>query len=291
MTAYRDLEQRLHSLGDIRGIMRSMKVLSLLESRKLARFLESQQRVVESLEQVAGDYGDHFSLHPPESHLSCRVLLVLGAERGFCGDFNETLLHAMQRESDATEALAVRIIGVGGKLEPLLEKEPRTLARIHGPVVAEEVASTLNQVVDTLTEHQAKVGPFALTVLHHDINHPEVRVREVLPPFEQLEHRAPKRPYPPLLHLTPEAFLAELTDHYLFAVLNEMFYTSLMAESHRRVQHLDGALDRLDRQVGELSRRRNQLRQEEITEEIEIIMLSTEEMAHSMAAAGDESPQ
>jgi len=288
MSASHDLEQRLHSLGDIRGIMRSMKVLSQLESRKLARFLESQQRVVDSLEQVAADFGDHFSLHPPDRQLSCRVLLVVGAERGFCGDFNETLMQALAREADATEALAVRVIAVGSKLGNLMDREPRTIARLNGPVVAEEVAATLNRVVDTLTEQQARTGPFALTALHHDINQTDVRVREVLPPFEHLQRRWPKRAYPPRLQLPPEVFRTELTDHYLFAVLNEIFYTSLMAESTRRVQHLDGALDRLDRQAADLSRRRNQLRQEEITEEIEIIMLSTEEMAQGDAADAEE---
>lgn len=283
MTASHDLEQRLHSLGDIRGIMRSMKVLSLLESRKLARFLESQQRVVDSLEQVAADFGDHFSLRPPDRALSCRVLLVLGAERGFCGDFNETLMHAMAREAEATDALAVRVIAVGSKLGNLMEREPRTVARLNGPVVAEEVAATLNRVVDTLTEQQARHGPFTLTALHHDMNRPDVRVREVLPPFEHLQRRWPKRAYPPRLQLPPETFRTELTDHYLFAVLNEIFYTSLMAESHRRVQHLDGALDRLDRQAAELSRRRNQLRQEEITEEIELILLNLPDLERRRA--------
>jgi F-type H+-transporting ATPase subunit gamma len=53
-----------------------------------------------------------------------------------------------------------------------------------------------------------------------------------------------------------------------------MFYTSLMAEHYRRVQHLEGAIDRLEQRAEELGKKRNMLRQEEITEEIEVIMLS-----------------
>ncbi len=41
-----ELDARLHSLEDIGKIMRSMKNLSYMETRKLARFLDSQQRVV-----------------------------------------------------------------------------------------------------------------------------------------------------------------------------------------------------------------------------------------------------
>jgi F-type H+-transporting ATPase subunit gamma len=47
-----------------------------------------------------------------------------------------------------------------------------------------------------------------------------------------------------------------------------------MAENQRRMQNMDSAVRRLEKTSAELLRKRNSLRQEEITEEIEIIMLS-----------------
>jgi F-type H+-transporting ATPase subunit gamma len=70
--------------------------------------------------------------------------------------------------------------------------------------------------------------------------------------------------------------LTGLAEQYLFAALHEMLYSSLMAENQRRMQHMDSAVQRLERTSTELSLKRNILRQEEITEEIEIIMLSVE---------------
>ena len=55
-----------------------------------------------------------------------------------------------------------------------------------------------------------------------------------------------------------------------------MFYASLAAENHRRVEHMEGAVTRLDERVLALKRRANALRQEEITEEIEVILLSAD---------------
>ena len=80
---------------------------------------------------------------------------------------------------------------------------------------------------------------------------------------------------PPRLYLEPLDLFRELTDHYLFATLNELFYSALLAENERRLQHLDGALRRVERTREDMSLRGNALRQEEITEEIEIILLST----------------
>ena len=48
-----------------------------------------------------------------------------------------------------------------------------------------------------------------------------------------------------------------------------------MAENHRRMTLLEGAVRRLDDESTELARRYNMLRQEEIIEEIEVILLST----------------
>lgn len=47
-----------------------------------------------------------------------------------------------------------------------------------------------------------------------------------------------------------------------------------MAESQQRVMHLDGAVQHMDEQSEELHRKSNILRQEEIIEEIEVILLS-----------------
>lgn len=54
------------------------------------------------------------------------------------------------------------------------------------------------------------------------------------------------------------------------------FYKSFYAENHQRFFHLSNSLDRLDSKQNTLKGYLNLLRQEEITEEIQIIMLSAE---------------
>jgi F-type H+-transporting ATPase subunit gamma len=59
-------------------------------------------------------------------------------------------------------------------------------------------------------------------------------------------------------------------------MLNTILFDSLMTENTLCVQHLDAAVKHLDDRDIVLERRCNALRQEEITEEIEIILLSAE---------------
>jgi F-type H+-transporting ATPase subunit gamma len=77
------------------------------------------------------------------------------------------------------------------------------------------------------------------------------------------------------LHLPAQEFLIELTDHYLLAALHQMLYTSLTVENHRRVMHLEGAVKHMDEESSELVQQCRTLRQEEIIEEIEVILLSS----------------
>ena len=57
-----------------------------------------------------------------------------------------------------------------------------------------------------------------------------------------------------------------------------MLYTSLMAENQQRVAHLEGAVKHLDDESAELVRQCNTLRQAEIIEEIEVILLSADSL-------------
>jgi F-type H+-transporting ATPase subunit gamma len=97
---------------------------------------------------------------------------------------------------------------------------------------------------------------------------------------------APALGHAPALNLAPRAFLLELIEHYLYAVLHAILYASLMAESTRRVRHLEGAVRHLDEEAERLLRRSNALRQEEIIEEIEVILLNAATVDQARVPAG-----
>lgn len=277
MSRRHELEQHLQVLDEIRDIMSAMKNLSFMEVRKLTRFLSTQRRVVANMESAAADF---LGFHP---HLLARqenarnVYLLLGSERGFCGDFNEALLLALEshRQSHPQEHAAVIVMGY--RLSNKLTDDPNVTARLDGPAVVEEVQPVLKQLVDALDASQNRRNPLRLTVFHHHPDKAEVNV-SVFQPFRKFEDKTAHFGHPPLLNLPPPAFLAELVNHYLFAALHELFYSSLMAENTRRLQHMDNAIHRIEKDSMELSLKKNRLRQEEITEEIEVIMLSAEAM-------------
>ncbi|MDE3051141.1 MAG: F0F1 ATP synthase subunit gamma [Nitrospirota bacterium] len=278
MSRRRDLEDHLHALRDISSILRAMKNLALMETQKLTRFLGTQRRVVESIEAAAADF---FTFYPEAARRLGKgkpVFLVIGSERGFCGDYNERLLEGVERHIQERSQQSPLLIVVGRKLTVKLEQDPRVKATLPGPAVAEEVTTALINLMETLRDLQTTQEPgihLEFTIVHQSAATEGGRIH-VHEPMRSSRHQSVGFPYPPILNLNPLTFAKDLIDQHLFSLLYEVFYSSLMAENLRRFQHMDQAIQRLEKDMGELVLRSNSLRQEEITEEIEVIMLSAE---------------
>ncbi|HUW49550.1 MAG TPA: FoF1 ATP synthase subunit gamma [Sulfuricella sp.] len=273
MSRRRDLQQRLGSLDEIEGIMVAMKNLAFMETRKLAQFLSTQQRAVTSIEAAASDFASHYRHALPRPGSLSEVYLLIGSERGFCGDFNESVAQEMFSRGDAPP-----IVAVGRRLEPILSQNPALLELVEGPSATEEVAPVLTGLADRLAEIERNLRPgtvLGLTVFYHSDETGGVRARRLLP---LPEPKPPGRAFshPPLLNLAPTDFFAGLTEHYLYAALHEAFYSSLMVENRYRLDHMENAIRQLDKRVSRLKLAYNTMRQEEIIEEIEVIMLSVE---------------
>ena len=265
-----ELEQRLGRLADITGIMNAMKTMALIETRKYGHCMEPQQRQLDGILAAAADF---LAFHPefqspvtdtPETEPD--LLVAVGSERGFCGDFNQRVATALPNHGGPE----TRWIVVGRRLASRLEADPRRLDWLEGPNVAEEVPVTLDRLIETLHRHAA--GPRRwrrLGVLTHDGSGHIVRVH-LLPLKVPPAHRGP---FPPGLHYAPERLFAELIEHSLSAQLPGLLHASLLAENRQRLEHMETALNRLRAKMDEITRRCNALRQEEITEQIEVILL------------------
>ena len=277
MSQSRELQLHIAQMEEIRNILNSMKNLALIEIHKLKRFQTMQGQAVANIENAALDFLDFYPL-PVANDNAAPICILVGAERGFCGDFNESLINSIAAEAYSG------IIAIGSRLcNRLVDNPLEVIASIEGANAAEEVPAILNRLIDTIStlhEVQPKVTKLSptlqLTVIYHDNSHSQINRRQILPPFPPQQQRVLRHGTPPVLNLEPSDFFSDLTDHYLFSVLHEIFYISLMAENQQRLQHLEGAVKHLDDETVKLRRKSQIYRQEEITEEIEVILLNSE---------------
>jgi len=277
MTQRQALEHKLHTFTEIRKIMGAMKNLAMVEIRKLNRMRGSHGQVVRTLQSALADF---FYYHPhlyPEPGKTRPFILLVGSERGFCGNFNGILMESVDERLRQGTPGPGDFIAIGHKLSMRLESDPRVIQSLNGPTSAEEVHLVLDDVLSAVRTQQftrSPGQPLVLWAAYHDMEIKGV-VLEELTAFPQ-PATPPGYATPPLLTMVPEALIAELITHYLFTLLTHVFYTSLMAENRHRLAHMENATRLLGQKTEELTLRRNLLRQEEITQEVSMILLSGE---------------
>lgn len=277
MSRRREIAQHRRSLADIAGIMSAMKGLALMETRVLHDLITPQLRLVAGIEDCAARFlAWHGTLLAPHGNEATvpEIWIVVGSEQGFCRDFNEALLDRQTRLlADASGPVVPVVIG-----RRLAERAGRSAVPLALPGAS--VSNELPGVLLRLTRELQRLLTDAATrgagvrALYHCDATSQMRLRQLLP-FSDLP-APPRASYPPRLNLDPGDFLADLTGHYLYAVLNEVLYSSLLAENRLRLAHMDSALRRLDEDSRRLQLAYNAQRQADIVEEIELFMLSAQ---------------
>lgn len=338
-----ELARRTDTLGDLRGVISSLKTLAIAEVSRTSRDIERQRQLEVGLEEVlrdvlassaltvtrAADSSDVVGRAPagaapaaapvagvapaaapvagaapaaasaaapavgaapaaapaagaapagaaPAAGAAGRgPLLVIGAERGFCGGFNGPLVDAAVEGARAGR----RVITVGRKLANNLPPSVTPAATLRGPGGLEEVPAVMVELIGTVLRQvdasaAVPVQLESLTVIYQQDVEGQARI-QTRTPFAAAEQPGPQRAWPLSYHFPRREFLRQFLEQYLYFFLRGTLLHSFYAENRQRLLHLDAGLTRLDHQLDDLTRLGRRLRQEEITQEIEVILLTT----------------
>lgn len=265
-----ELKRRVHTISEIKSILGAMKSLSIIEMNKVSRYLGAQTEFALTIEETLADFERFFKVAGDLSNYSVEKLFVLlGSERGFCGGFNEDVLaHFAEISTDVPHPQ--KIIVVGRKLASKLDGDPRIVETLDGPNAAEEITATITELARRLT----RFPNVRWTLVYHEDSDTHTKVAAVCPFTPRPTRHSCTQKFPPLLNLSPELLYPQLFEQHLFSVLYRSFYLSFLAENRDRLRHMEGALRELDKKWNQMRKLSNVLWQEEITEELEVIMLS-----------------
>lgn len=266
MSRWRELGRHIRALEDIGSIMSAMRSLAFIEARRLTESVARQQETVGAMRVAIDNLVAHYPQARPRVVPQDDVLILVGSERGMCGDFDERVALSLQANDPAAR------IAVGSRLCLLLSEQGAAHASIPGAAVIEDVAGVMSQIaaaVRNLTQQQRDLST-GLVAIHHTDDGGVSRTRilpvPVTPPGQCWRGK-------PILQLDPPQLHGMLVEHYVLASLNAILLASLLAENRRRLDQMSTALDRLHERIDNLDRKRRRARQEAITEEIEIILL------------------
>ncbi|MBV8106030.1 MAG: F0F1 ATP synthase subunit gamma [Hyphomicrobiales bacterium] len=265
----------VHQLEAVITAMRGSAAARSLEARGKLPAVEAYARVIadaigEALSLDTGDEDDEIDEAAPRGGRSptLDILIVLGAEQGFAGVFNERVLDAAERHLKSQLA---ELFVVGARCT-MVAAERGLAFGWSAPMAAhaDEAPGLASKITDALYDRLEKGGARRVSVIHAapapsasiDV------VERTLLPFDFARFKAAPRPFPPLTTLPSDELLAELAEEYVFAELCEEVMLSFAAENEARMRAMIAARSNVARKLDELVGSYRRLRQDEITGEI-----------------------
>jgi F-type H+-transporting ATPase subunit gamma len=256
------LQEHVIVLQEIKSIIKAIKNLALIEVNKTEKFIGKTATNVSTIESAIADLLHFFTYDL--NIVEPKTYIIIGSEHGFCGNFNELLLKKVQSLPQEN----LQLIPIGQKLITKLEMQNLPILKlIAGANVAEEITEIILQLIARL-----RAMPFGSWAIICITEQDGKILADTIYPFSKLQKLpASNDSYPPLLNLPPTQVLQDVLDHYLFVTLYQIFYHSFYIENRYRMQHMEGALQWLDDDINAQKLLANSLRQEEITEELELM--------------------
>ena len=259
----------VHQLEAVITAMRGSAAARSLEARGKLPGIEAYASViVDAVGQALALASDSEPNPPKGKSPEVSVIIVLCAEQGFAGAFNERVLDAAERHLHAKTS-ELFIIGSRG----MMVAAERGLAfSWSAPMVAhaDEAPRLASRITDALYARLEKNQAQQVTVIHASPA-PSASIEVVeraLLPFDFARFKAAPGTLPPLTTLPSDQLFVQLAEEYVFSELCEEVMLSFAAENEARMRAMIAARSNVARKLDELVGSSRRLRQDEITDEI-----------------------
>lgn len=266
MPESKEIEKKIRTHGDLRGIVNAMKAFAGLNIRKTAGALLSIREYESGVRDAIGNLLVHFPERAVVSKAGTgRVLVAFGSDLGLCGPFNDRMAEFAAKATGEDDFLFV----IGKKLKEKLDTMRVPCAGSLGSVATVEgirsaMLESFSRIADLYSKAEITGLEFLFFSLSGKMEAAEIAAEKILPPGTVPY----PRPEKPMLYLPPEIVFEESLGEFLYISLYRCYIESLRAENWFRWRSMEGALENIDAKIKDFDSLYRYLRQEEITEEI-----------------------
>jgi F-type H+-transporting ATPase subunit gamma len=296
-----EVQARMNGVHGLESVVGAMRGIAAARSREASSRLDGIRACARIVGAAIGDAllliddpASHKTAAPDrDANRDAAVVIVLCAEQGFVGTFNEHLIDAALASATASARASSTEYLILGDRGIVAATERGLNIGWSAPMIthADEVPALADRLTGVLFQRLVAGRTTRVSVIHATPN-PTAAVQtleQTLLPFDYGRFSAASsamspataRRNPPLINLAPQRLLSQLAEEYIFAQLCEAIMLSFAAENEARMRAMIAARtnvhDKLDALTGDFRR----LRQEEITSEI--VELSAGSVAASKA--------
>lgn len=282
MESLEHLQNQLDSLGDLRGIVKTMKALSaanIHQYEQAVRALAGYYRTVEMGLHVVLKGFDPASFAGGSPKANHRLgAVVFGSDHGLCGRFNEDIVeYSIQRmDSIPADRDSRRILAVGARAAASLEHAGQPVeADFSVPGSASQITRMVGQILLKIDEWREQGGVHYVYLFynrHSSMQSYRPTGIELLPVNLRRFHRLEEEPWPsrslPTYTMDRQALFSRLLDQYLFVVIFRACAESQASEHGGRLAAMQAAERNLEERLGDVTMDYRRARQTVITSEL-----------------------
>ena len=267
-----EVEGRIGTVHQLEAVITAMRGSAAARSREARGRLDGIRAYAAAIGQAIGEAVALAPEPDPQQrkavHLQGHIIIVLCAEQGFAGTFNERVLDAAE---DHLKSAGSELLVIGDRGAMVAAERGLTIGW-SAPMVshADEVPLLASRITDALYSRLANGQVTRVTVIHA-VPAPSASieiVERILLPFDFTRFKVAPGAVAPLTTLPAEQLVAELAEEYVYAELCEEVMLSFAAENEARMRAMIAARSNVSRKLDELVGSFRRLRQEEITGEI-----------------------
>ena len=270
----REVSERLNAVTQLESVMTAMRGIAAAHLHEVHTQLPSIRAYANTVGIAIGEVLAFLPSKPTgitsESSNAQELFIVLSAEQGFAGTFNERIFDALERYSPNNNQPAVLLVGTRG-LGVARERNTAILDTFAMATRVAAIPTLAITIADWLYVQIEESGFQRVSLLYseHDIDSGKLSIskRSVIP-FDFTRFKMAVRNVPPMLTQEPTVLAARLAEEYVYAELCEALMLSHAAENEARVRAMVRARSNVLDTQKTLKADYQQLRQDQITAEI-----------------------
>ena len=276
-----ELGQRIKTVTDLQGIVKTMKMLSSVSVGQYERALNSLTQYSKTLQKAFHGLftQDSFQYTPPEvKEIAPKILaIVIGSDNGLVGKFNKEVLNSVQDfcVNRQTPKNQIRIIGIGKRIALLAPGMDFHVASAYPMSNSVKEISTLAGLILTKIDHEVSEHHFDLVQIFYNKQQnlsfvPQTHQLIPLPhtDFQRLKKTRWEGRMLPLITAEQDVLFSALLHEYFIIQLTNAITSSLAAEHFTRMNHMQQAEKNIEEKLNVLNLQYQQARQNQITEEL-----------------------
>lgn len=270
-----EVEARIGTVHKLASVISAMRGIAAARVQEAQRHAEGIRTYADTIGAAIGEAMPLLPDRDPpprgtgaDGREGRRAVILLAAEQGFAGTYNEQVFDA------ATPLLAgPHDLYIAGDRGLLVASERGLPVAWSGAMIAHpaQAATLATRLADVVFEALARAQVTAVSVVHAAPGTAggamQVLVRSLVP-FDYDRFPPPPNAAPPETTLPAADLLSRLAEEYVFAELTEAAMLAFAAENAARMRAMIAAHDNVTGSLESLGSEARRLRQEGITDEI-----------------------